>query len=313
MRKMVIFVQKYARRWRARRVYTKRRWACGVIRTFVTGFINRNGEESEANAKFLQFVRYRFLLRLSQNLPNMILRHDRSWPDAPPTAKEASNLLCKVHRRHVVRKYIRELKPERKRQLEMKLFAHELFKGKKCSYEASVRNYFVDTRMSDELRNLSGGVLNNMRNAGETHVYSTSVKKYDRRGYKARDRVLVVSNKSLSLYDAKDMKIKLQLELHALQGTTITTMDDGLLIIRIPPEMKKLKGDLILECPNVIECVTRIIQQVGNKSLLKIEPPGEFVHQFNGGKQKIIEVRKSETDLQQFIAKSGHLIVMTSS
>jgi hypothetical protein len=52
---------------------------------------------------------------------------------------------------------------------------------------------------------------------------------------------LVLSNTALYLYDAKDMKAKLQLPLNALPGLTVTNMGDGLLIVRIPPEMKKLK------------------------------------------------------------------------
>jgi len=102
--------------------------------------------------------------------------------------------------------------------------------------------------------------------------------------------------------------------LNQLPGVTITNMGDGLLIVRIPPEMKKLKGDLIVNCPNVIEFVTRLIKQSnGNKSLLKIEPPGEIIHQMHGGKQGVIEVRKSDSELQQFLPKNGHLIVMTST
>lgn len=315
MRKQIIFVQKFAKRWLAVRTFKKRKWATTVIRTFVKGFIYRNQEVSEANAKFLQFVRYRFLVKLKDSLPKVILRHDRLWPEAPPAAKEASNLICKLHRRHVVRKYIRALPRERKAQLEMKLLAHELFKGKKVSYEGSVRNYYLDSRMANELQGRMGQVQNNLKNTGDKAVYATSVTKYDRRGYKPRERLLVVSNSSLYLYDTKDMKLKLTLSLSALPALTVTNMADGLLIVRIPPEMEKLKGDLIVNCPNVIECVTKIVQQAnGNKNLVKIEPPGELSHQLNGGKKHgVIEVVKSENDLQQFLKKKGHLIVMTSA
>jgi len=37
------------------------------------------------------------------------------------------------------------------------------------------------------------------------------------------------------------MKLKLQLPLSALPGMTVTTMGDGLLIIRVPAENKQLK------------------------------------------------------------------------
>lgn len=50
----------------------------------------RNQESGEANAKFLQFVRYQFLLRLAKALPNTILRHDQKWPGAPKSCAEVS-------------------------------------------------------------------------------------------------------------------------------------------------------------------------------------------------------------------------------
>lgn len=53
----------------------------------------RNADPCEANAKFLQFVRYRFLMKLSQSLPNVILRHDRLWPDSPPAARAVRIIL----------------------------------------------------------------------------------------------------------------------------------------------------------------------------------------------------------------------------
>jgi myosin-1 len=310
MRQMVIITQKFARRFLAKLAYKKRKWATSVIRGFVQGFINRNKDADEANAKFLQFVRHRVLLRLSENLPNVILRHDRLWPDAPPCALEASRLLCKIHRRYMVRLYMQKLTPERKRQLELKWLAHELFKGKKCSYEGSVRKHFVDHSIPEDKKTI---LLTNARNAGEAVVYSTSVTKYDRHGYKERRRILALTGSAIQLYDEKDMKLKLRLPLNELPGITATNMGDGLLIVRIPPEMKKLKGDLIVECNNVIETVTRIIDASSkNKSLLKLEPPGELRHQLNGGKQKVIEVKKSENETNGFVRKNGNLIVMTS-
>ena len=65
--------------------------------------------------------------------------------------------------------------------------------------------------------------------------------KYDRHGYKERRRLLALTNSSIILYDEKDMKTKLRLSLNDLPGITITNMGDGLLIIRIPAEQKKLK------------------------------------------------------------------------
>ncbi|OXA52598.1 unconventional myosin IC [Folsomia candida] len=312
MRFQVIFVQKYIKRFLAVRQFKKRKWASNVVRDFIKGFMARNADPCEANAKFLQFVRYRFLMKLSQSLPNVILRHDRLWPDSPPAARAASTLLCKMHRRQIVRKYVRGLSAERKRQLEMKYLAHELFKGKKATYEASVRNYFVDCR-PDDVRNRIGMIETNIKNSGERLVYCTAVTKYDRHGYKPRERILTVSNAAVYLHDAKDMKLKHKIFLNELKGITITNMGDGLLVFRTPPENKQLKGDLIVNCPHVIEAVTKIIDTAAqNKSLLTIVPPGEVQHHLNGGKQGIIEIKKSDTDITAIAKKNGHLIVMTS-
>jgi len=63
----------------------------------------------------------------------------------------------------------------------------------------------------------------------------------------------------------------------------------------------------------VIETVTRIIDaNKQNKSLLKIEPPGEMYHYMLNGKQGVIEVVKGGTDIQGIVKKKGHLIVTAS-
>jgi len=262
---------------------------------------------------FLQFVRYQFLIRLAKSLPNTILRHDQKWPEAPKSCEEANRVLCKVHRRLVVRNYVRGLEPQRKRQLEMKYLAHELFKGRKCTYEGSVKNHFKDYR-PDDLRSRVAGIENNVKNCGERLVYCTSVTKYDRHGYKPRERILTLSNAALYLHDAKDLKQKHKILLTELTGLTITNMGDCLLVLRIPPELKQQKGDLIINCPNVIEVVTKIIDAASqNKSLLSIVPPGEIQHGMNGGKkQGVIEVKKSDSEMMEITKRKGHLIVMTS-
>jgi len=253
------------------------------------------------------------LLRLAKALPNIILRHDQTWPAAPKSCAEASRVLCKVHRRLVVRNYVRGLDPQRKRQLEMKYLAHELFKGRKCTYEGSVKNHFIDYRPNN-LKERIASIENNVKNSGERLVYCTEVTKYDRHGYKPRERILTLSNAALYLHDGKDYKLKHKIPLTDLTGLTITNMGDGLLVLRIPPEIKQAKGDLIINCPNVIEVVTKIIDAASqNKSLLNIVPPGEIQHGMNGGKkQGIIEVKKSDSEMMEITKRKGHLIVMTS-
>lgn len=48
----------------------------------------------------------------------------------------------------------------------MKYLAHELFKGRKCSYEGSVKSFFKEYR-PDDVKSRISGIENNIRNSGE--------------------------------------------------------------------------------------------------------------------------------------------------
>lgn len=61
---------------------------------------------------------------------------------------------------------MRGLDANRKRHLEMKYLAHELFKGKKCTYEGSVKHYFKDYR-PDDVKSKVTSIENNVKNSGE--------------------------------------------------------------------------------------------------------------------------------------------------
>lgn len=71
--------------------------------------------------------------------------------------------------------------------------------------------------------------------------YATTVTKYDRHGYKPRERVLMLTNKHLYVLDGKTFKLKHNLGLDMLQEMVVTTESDNLLLLRIPPEYKKDK------------------------------------------------------------------------
>jgi myosin-1 len=67
------------------------------------------------------------------------------------------------------------------------------------------------------------------------------VTKYDRHGYKPRERVLLLTNKRLYVLDGKTFKLKHNLQLDILQELVVTSETDNLLLLRIPPEYKKDK------------------------------------------------------------------------
>lgn len=94
---------------------------------FIKGFITRNGPITDENKAFMALAKKEWLLRLAKNLPQNIL--DRKWPACPYVCREASQLLEKYYAAHMSRVYRLKLTPERKRQLELKVLAEQLFKG----------------------------------------------------------------------------------------------------------------------------------------------------------------------------------------
>lgn len=94
--------------------------------------------------------------------------------------------------------------------------------------------------------------------------------KYDRRGYKPRERILIFGDKSLFLLDAKTYKQKHRIPLSKIPKIVVTQERDGLLLIRIPLDLKKDKGDLILDIPQIIECAIWFITASNKKDSIEI-------------------------------------------
>lgn len=96
--------------------------------------------------------------------------------------------------------------------------------------------------------------------------------KYDRHGYKPRQRVVLITTKNFYLIEVKNSSAK---QKHCLPlsklNFVVTPNNDKMLLVRIPEDLlKKDKGDLILEVPHLIEIVTHIINVTNNPGLLTI-------------------------------------------
>ncbi|KAJ9584129.1 hypothetical protein L9F63_021538, partial [Diploptera punctata] len=212
-----------------------------------------------------------------------------------------------MHRALLARKYRLALTPEQKKQFELKVLAEKLFKEKKKSYPQSVGPRFIDDRLNEEQKPLKQAFQVNQLN-GEKIMYSTSVTKYDRHGYKPRERALLLTNKHLFVLDGKTFKIKHSLGFDIVQEIVVTTESDNLLLVRIPPEYKKDKGDLILEVNHLIEAVTMVVDVTKKPQILKIMEAGTIAHNLIGGKQGVIDITTG-TNHSIVKGKSGHLVV----
>ncbi|CAH1098535.1 unnamed protein product [Psylliodes chrysocephalus] len=307
MRESAIVVQKHIRRVLAKREADRRRKAAFTIRRFIKGFITRNDAPSDDNRSFLAMAKVEWLKRLAKNLPKHILR--RTWPVPPYVCREASKKLESMYGAHMSRIYRLQLTPERKRHLELKVLAERIFKGKKKNYPDSLPYLFVEERVlegSVPFKELYTSQLN-----GEKEVYSSNVVKFDRHGYKPRDRLMVISKQKFHLLDTKgSLKPKHCIPLNSL-SFIITPENDDLLLVQIPEDLiKKDKGDLILQVPNLIEALTMIIDTVKDEKILRIVDKSSIEHNMKG-KHGTIDIQHGDVP-KIHKDKSGHLLIVVS-
>nr|XP_021201952.2 unconventional myosin IC isoform X2 [Bombyx mori] len=313
MRNAAIVIQKWVRRFLAQRLRERRRKAADVIRAFIKGFITRNGPETPENRRFLGVAKVHWLKRLSAQLPTKLL--DLSWPPCPSTCREASEELHRLHRAHLARKYRLALSPDDKKQFELKVLAEKIFKGKKNSYLSSVGERFVNDRMSPEHRTLRDTFMASPAwPSGEELIYSCEAVKYDRRGYKARARGLLASRAALYVLDAggrRTFRLKHRLPLDRLT-VVVTNESDSLLLVKVPRDLKKDKGDLIISVTHLIEALTIVTDYTKKPELIEIVDTRTIAHSLVNGKQGgTIEVTKGTQPAIQR-AKSGNLLVVAT-
>ncbi|KYN41072.1 Myosin-IB [Trachymyrmex septentrionalis] len=312
MREATIVFQKNIRRWLAKRKAKKRQQAVATIRRFIEGFITRDGPPTEINKAFIELAKSQWLIRLSKTLPPGVL--NKYWPPCPYSCQEASEHLHVMHRRWKARCYRMALNKEDKEHFELKILAESLFKNKKKSYSKSVGPRFVTDRLGEEYKALRQSFINNILTSGENIKYATPVIKYDRHGYKPRERVLILTENAVYILDTlKTFKLKHRLPYKAIEELVVTRESDNLLIVRIPPELKKDKGDLILEVPHLIEALTKAIAITNNPNIVKIVNTESVSHKLVSGKEGVIEVRTGTTPAISKNRQSGHLLVVRNS
>ncbi|KAM9847042.1 unconventional myosin-Ic-like [Aulostomus maculatus] len=299
IRHAVIVIQSAWRGMKGRRKAKRRRQAADLIRRFIKGFIYRHEEYCPENAYFLDHVRYSFLKKLRKNLPKNVL--DKDWLTPPPSLVEASEHLRELHMRNMVLKYCRRVQPEWKHQMTQKVIASEIFKDQKDSYPQSVGRLFLDSRIEREQINLK--VVQTLGN--DKVQYGVPVIKYDRRGFKPRPRQLLLTNNFAVLVDKT--KLKQRVDYTALRGISVSSLCDGMLVLHMPSEDNKQKGDVVMHCNHVIELVTKLAMMAKTIDYVNIRP-GSIRFSVARGKEGIIDfVRGSELKVAK--GKRGHLLV----
>ncbi|TRY88037.1 hypothetical protein DNTS_000034 [Danionella cerebrum] len=299
MRQAAIRVQAWWRGILARREAKRRREAANTIRRFIKGFIYRHQPRCPENEYFLDYVRYSFLMKLHRSLPKTVL--DKSWPTPPPALVEASEQLRKLCMQNMVWKYCKSISPEWKHQLEQKMVASEIFKDKKDNYPQSVSKLFVNTRLNGE--DINPKVLQTLGN--EKMKYAVSITKYDRKGYKARNRQLLLMADSAVIVE--EAKVKQRIDYNSLKGISVSSLSDGMFVFHVACEDNKQKGDVVLQNEHVIETITKVAICADKINSINITQ-GSIKFDVAQGKEGIIDFT-SGSELLIAKAKNGHLSV----
>ncbi|XP_064424991.1 myosin Ic, paralog b isoform X2 [Latimeria chalumnae] len=300
MKRSATQIQAWWRGELGRRKAAKRKQAAETIRRFIKGFIYRHAPRCPENEYFLDYVRYSFLMNLKRNLPKNIL--DKSWPIPPPALTEASEQLRQLCLQNMVWSYCRKISPEWKQQLEQKAVASEVFKDKKDNYPQSVPKLFAATRLeTDELNSKVIQALGN-----EKVKYAVPVTKYDRKGYKARARQLLLTDNSAFIVE--EGKVKQRIDYSSLKGISVSSLSDGLFVLHVPCEGSKQKGDVVLQSDHVIETLTKVAMSAERVHNININQ-GSIKFTVGQGKEGTIDFT-SGSELVIAKAKNGHLSVV---
>uniref|UniRef100_UPI0037E92280 unconventional myosin-Ih n=1 Tax=Semicossyphus pulcher TaxID=241346 RepID=UPI0037E92280 len=292
--------------WRgvqARKEREKRAWAVKVIKKFIKGYMTRGQAKTTDNSEYLAFVRQNYLNRLKENLPKTVL-DKTTWQSPPAVLTETSEILRTLHYRLMVRKYVRGITPQKKAQLQLKVTASSIFKGKKESYPQSVAQPFVDTRISEQEINMR--VLQMIRN--ERIKYSVPVIKYDRNGFKPRPRQLILTQ--TAAYVIEEAKIKQRVLYTSLKGISVSSLTDGIIVFHITCEDPKEKGDLVMQCDHLFEFLTKLSIIANKQNAIKVVQ-GSIKIEIQAGKESAVDFSTGQEHMV-YKAKNGHLMVVAT-
>ncbi|XP_062822649.1 unconventional myosin-Ih [Anolis carolinensis] len=302
LRKAAITLESCWRGILARKMARRRHWAVQTIRKYIKGFICRKQPMNDVNRDFLRLAQVSYLQKLREFLPKGVL--DPTWLDPPPTLQETSELLKKLCIRNLVRKYCRSTSPEKKAQMDQKVVASAIFRGKKAKYPESLNVPFADTRIDES--EISPKVMQMIRH--EKVKYVSSVVRFEGKGFKPKVRMLVLTRKAAYLLEAA--KIKEQVEYSTIKGISTSNLSDGIVVIHLLEDGKQVQGDVIIQCDHVFEVVTRLCMLAKKEELVAVAE-GSLEFQFSPGKPGTIDFTTGHS-AQVYKAKNGHLTVVST-
>uniref|UniRef100_A0A669C265 Myosin IH n=1 Tax=Oreochromis niloticus TaxID=8128 RepID=A0A669C265_ORENI len=274
--------------WRgtqARKEKEKRAWAVKVIKKFIKGYMTRGQAKNTDNSEYLAFVRQNYLNRLRDNLPKTVL-DKTTWLTPPAVLTEGSLFLFVVIT-------VKFSIPFLSLQFQMKLITSSIFKGKKDSYPQSVAHPFADSRIS--------------KYQTPSHNYCVPVIKYDRNGFKPRQRQLILTQ--TAVYVIEEAKIKQRVLYTSLKGISVSNLTDSTIVFHITREEPKQKGDLVVQCDHLFELLTKLCVIANKQNAIKVVQ-GSINFEIQAGKGGAVDFSTGPEPMV-YKAKNGHLMVVS--
>nr|XP_023395329.1 unconventional myosin-Ia [Loxodonta africana] len=237
----VLLIQAFVRGWKARKNYRK---------------YFRSGAALTLAAFIYKSIAQKFLLGLRNSLPSTKVL-DKSG-NCSLQYFNTANLPPFPHNQ--CKKFLDQLSPEQFEVLREKLFASELFKGKKASYPQSVpvqfRGDYIGLQGNPKLQKLKGGEEGPV-------LMAEIVKKVNRGNGKMSSRILLLTKGHVILTDAKKSQAKTVIGLDSVAGVSVTSLRDGLFCLHLT-EMSSVgsKGDFLLISDHVVELLTKMYRAV---------------------------------------------------
>ncbi|KCV71362.1 myosin I [Fonticula alba] len=205
-----------------------------------------------------------------------------AWRLLSPLVADCSALLYPMYRRQQLALYRRQLSPERRRVLELKLEASNLM-SKRTDYPSSVARPFVGDFLNVATSPWWSSIVDSEH---ESVLFSHRVQKRHRSNFKAVNRDLVLTSENLYVLNRDgraNAKLNARIPLSNVTGVGASLDSDGVLLVHVK-NMPKLDYIFVMaEGFNVIEFCSRLSLASRTYSSYNILFKIATTHEYNAG------------------------------
>jgi myosin-1 len=222
-----------------------------------------------------------------------------AWPEVSPRFQKMSKDILSWYRKWAAKKYRKALKADRKLLLEEKGLAEDLFKDKKVTYLSTLQKTF----RGDQINMNSTPYWSKITEGGEKVILAYKVQKVNKGDNKFVERELVITDKAFVTIEKGKLKSRIPIE--GVNGFSVSTKKDNVLIIHCPQEKKGDLWNILPDATTLIETVVRVHRYM--ESALKKKPSlkvADSFTSFNGKGNSNLKFEEDAT-VQEITFKKG--------